>query len=168
MSQSNDFVSYVFSIIASDKGARADFRRADNDAYEWRIWPYLSRFIADLDEDVYRRRVYALIGSAIAKSRSDEDGQVPFGMAFRKLSKDNGGAGKDRFPPRLMRILSADGMEELIDISRPLLSYMCSEGIRLDFSRLLDDFLSFRFPVARQKVKARWAQEYLSVRDGEE
>ena len=94
MSQSNDFVSYVFSIIASDKGARADFRRADNDAYEWRIWPYLSRFIADLDEDVYRRRVYALIGSAIAKSRSDEDGQVPFGMAFRKLSKDNGGTGK--------------------------------------------------------------------------
>lgn len=161
MPKADNFVENVFRLIATDKGIRADFRRADNESYEWRIWPFIRPFVEDLEKNWIERRTYALIASAIAKSGENHNGTVAFGKAFSMIEQGRGSLSENKFPPRFMRILSSDSADELLDISRPLLSYISASGIKLDYAKLLEEFLLFRFPSKRQNVKARWAQQYL-------
>ncbi len=153
---SEAFVEYIFRVCSSDKGLRADLKRADNDSFEWKVWPIILKFNSTLDNDDVRR-AYALIGSSIAKSGRDADGSAGIGKAFRVISNDP----SDEFSPRFMRLLSSDSVSDLIDYLRPALSFIEAKGVQLDYSRLLDDILRFRFEDNRIRVKAAWASDYL-------
>ncbi len=158
MEKSNDFVDYIFARCKSDKAFRADLRRADNPAYEWKIWPIIMKYTGSLDSDD-TRRIFALVGSAIGKSNQETDGNVGIGKAFRIVS----GGSQDEFPLRFMRILSSEDVADVLAVLRPTFSYFDSEGVHLDFKRILSELLRFRFDSARTRVKAGWAADYLKI-----
>ena len=160
LARSDEYVDYLFRRCSEDKGFRADLRRADNPSFEWRVWPVIMSFAGKLDSDMVRRS-YALIGSAIGKSRQASNGEIRIGKAFRVISK--GKSENKQFPPRLIRFLSCDDLLDLIAILRPTLSYMISEGIALDFKCLLKDLLAFRYEENRDRIKAAWAADYLGA-----
>ena len=168
MSRSDEFVDYLFKICSRDKGFRADLRRADNPAFEWRIWPVINRFAGSLESDDIRK-AYAIIGSAIGKSGQSRNGNIGIGKAFRFISKGDAGkfpkgdAGK--FPPRFMRLLSSNDLSDLLMVLRPVLSYISSEDIALDYKGLLKSILGFRYEESRNRIKACWAADYLNVEE---
>ena len=160
MSRSDEFVDYLFEICSRDKGFRADLRRADNPAFEWKIWPVINRFAGSLEPDDIRK-AYAIIGSAIGKSGQSRNGNIGIGRAFRFISK--GDAGK--FPSRFMRLLSSNDLSDLLMVLRPVLSYISSEDIALDYKGLLKSILGFRYEESRNRIKACWAADYLNVEE---
>lgn len=151
-----EFVEYIYKRISADKGIRAILRRADNPSFEWRSWGLLHDAGIDIINE-HTRRAYVIIVSAIAKSKTDHNGAVSLGQAFRKISSD---ARSSEFSLRFRRLLSADSMDELLDILRPALSHILSEGIQLDFAELLNDLISLKFN--KYRIKLKWANEYLN------
>ena len=157
--RSDDFVSYLFSLKGKDKGMLASFKRADNEAYEWKTWQVLRRFV-DLERDD-ERRTFALVGACIAKSKQTVNGTVCLGRAFRIAAGDEGG----NYSPCFMRVLSAESLDELLVILRPSLAYLTNQCGNLDFCGILADVLSFKY--RRDSIRVRWAKDYLA-NDGEE
>lgn len=157
--RSDDFVGYLFSLKGKDKGMLASFKRADNEAYEWKTWQVLRRFV-DLEHDD-ERRAFALVGACIAKSKQSANGTVGLGRAFRLAAGDGG----DSYSPRFMRVLSAESLDELLVILRPSLTYLINQCGILDFGGILADILFFKYQ--RDSIRVRWAKDYL-VNDDEE
>lgn len=157
MKNSDAFLYYIEARIQTDKGFCADCKRADNEAFEWKLWPVINRFVDIRDED--KRKSYALIASSLAKSNTKKIGSLSLGKAFKILNK----AESQEFSPRFMRVLSADSVDELIEILRPSLGYISSENLCLDYKSILDQLL--RFSVDAERVKVRWASDYLNVED---
>ena len=156
----NEFVDLVFERKRSDSSFRAIMKSAAVPSLEWKAWTVINRFVKNLD-DTIEREAYALVGSSIAKSHFVSNGVNGIGKAIRIASKETDD--KNVFPPRLLRLLSANSSEELIDIMRPLLSFLDSKGIALDYKKILEDILQFRYGEdARMKVKSRWASDYFS------
>ena len=153
------FVDYVFKLIAEDKGIRADLRRADNPSFEWKVWPVIQQFIKDDIGIKGKRRAYALVAAAIAKSGMNENGNIGLGRAFHILEEEKGAVDPDNFPSRMARLLSCDSQEELEDVMRPVLSLMLSKGLRLDFKSLLDDLVYFN--LRKDEVRIGWAKDYI-------
>lgn len=157
--RSKEFVDYLFSLLGKDKGLRACFKRADNEAYEWKTWQVLRRFV-NLEHDD-ERRAFALIGACIAKSKQEANGSVGLGRACRIAA----GNEDDDFSPRFMRLLSAESADELLVVLRPSLAYLVSKCGNLDFAGILDDILAFKWK--REKIRVCWAKDYLNNDDGE-
>lgn len=156
--RSEDFVDYLFSLKGKDKGLMASFKRADNEAHEWKTWQVLGRFV-DLERDD-ERRAFALVGACIAKSKQSANGTVGLGRAFRIATGDDGG----NYSPRFMRVLSAENLDELLVILRPSLTYLTDQCGILDFDGILVDILAFKY--RRDSIRGRWAKDYLA--NGEE
>ena len=157
-----DFVNYVFRRMNEDKGFRADLRRADNPQFEWRIWPLINQFAGGIDNDD-KRSAYAIVASSIAKCGNKENGSFSLGQAMRIIASSE----KNKLSLRFARLLSADDARELIILLRPTLSMITSKGIRLDYVRLLNDLLKYRFEASREQVRISWASDYFNWSDQE-
>ena len=154
------FVEYVFERKESDSSFRAALKSATAPNLEWKAWAIINNFTKDLS-DKTERETYALIGSSIAKSHQKENGKTTLGRAIRIASKETND--ETTIPPRLLRLLSANSTDELLDVMRPTLSFLQSKEIPLDYDRILKDILSFRFgEESRTYVKSKWASEFLS------
>ena len=162
MGNPDAFIDYIFQRIKSDKGFRAEMRRANNPSVEWQAAGVLQHFLGDdfFVDDI--RHAYALVASAAANSSLNKDGMYGFGLAMRraadiKLSeKEN-----KQFHPRFSRILASDGLRDLLEILRPTLQLIGAKSIPLDYSRLLSDLLRFRDGSKRDRVRIEWAADYL-------
>ena len=160
MNNIESFVNYIFDRKENDSAFRATMKQSAIESLEWKSWSIIEKFIGNLS-DKYKRESFILIGSAIAKCQNKSNGTTKLGKAMAIASKDKGN--NEEFPPRFMRILSCSSIDELIDVLRPTLSFLNSKGIQLDYSDILSDIMNFRFEEdAKNKVKAKWASEFLS------
>lgn len=160
MKYSESFVSYIVDVCKRDKGIRADLRRADSDALEWKAWQYIHVFLEDLEKDEKKRNILVLIASSIASDTNPQNGNKKFGQAIRLIYPPP--KEYKQFPLRFARILSCDDIEELLLSMRPMIRLIASKGIKLDFAALMDDLLWFLQKEKQSDVKARWMQQYLT------
>jgi CRISPR system Cascade subunit CasB len=151
----SDFVQAVFDLRATNKGLAARLRRADNPGTEYQCWDFLVRFGCNLEHE-WDRIPLALIAAAICKSDQVGNGNAGLGTALLSCyDNEPEGAGK----ARLMRLLSCDSLIEVCRVLRPVLGLIASKGTaRLDFAALLRQL--HWFEAKRQRIQARWAQEY--------
>lgn len=155
--RSEDYVDYLFSKFAMDKKIRADFKRADEDSYEWKVWPVINQFTNLEWSD--SRRTFAFVGAAMAKSKQTTNGNEGLGAAFRRIA---GVVGAEDFSPRFMRLLSVSDLNELFLVLRPMMPHLLAESNGFDFKRLIRDLLHFKSNSDR--IRTMWASEYLNLR----
>ena len=151
------FVSYVLQKLQSDDtGFRAALTRADNPATEAQAWSVLVKF-CDLKND-RQRLPLALIGACMARVRAEENGKQSFGEALQ-LCKEKLGEDDERIERKLRRVLTCDDTLELVQVLRPILRFVVSQGnVALDYIQLLKDVLYFN-----EKTKLIWASQYYNV-----
>ena len=157
------YIGYLFSRCSSDKGFRAAMRHADNKAFGHSLPPVLLLRYPEIMESEETELIYSLIGAAVGKSKNGKDGDIGLGKAFRIIWKGKA----DEYSPRFRRVLSSTDVKDLAMVLRPVLSHIGSEGIDLDFSRLLSELLSFRYKGAQDRIKDGWIDDYLGRKDGE-
>lgn len=148
-----NFVAHVLSRCAVDSGFAARLRRADNPATEDQSYDILVRFGINIEND-YERSPFALIGAALARLHTTQDGTASLGRALKSCFEDG-----EQGDVRLRRVLACDRQEELCRILRPLLALLASKAVQpLCHARLLREMLYFNLDA--QHTKLRWAQEY--------
>lgn len=166
--RSVSFVNYVIHEINDDKGKGfgAKLRKADNENTEYQSWEILSRWVnIEWDSD---RKAFALIGASMARAKPSEDGKFSVGEALRMVhlrDKDIGDIEKSPSALRLRRILACKEKDELLDILKPIIRYVESNGIVLHYVRLLDEILWFNNERSREKTRARWAQDFFRKKE---
>ena len=163
-SRNENFIRFVMEKISQkDNGAVAALKRADNPATEYQCWEYLARFI-DIDKD-YERLPFAVIGSAIAKAKVEQNGTVKIGQAIARCYEE--GNQSDQAKAKLRRLLACDTTEEVCRILRSLFSLISSKGgAVLDYVSLLNDLCYYN--QYSQRVKSQWAQDFYRHYDIEE
>ena len=150
------FVHGVIERCQQDKGMAARLRRADNPATEYQSWEMLAAFGIDLERE-YQRLPFVTVAAAIAKAKSEQSGKLTLGQAIAACYED--GRESNQAKARLRRLLACDDLAEVCRILRALFSLIDSKvAAPLDFVRILEQLR--RFPFARGKVKAQWAQEF--------
>lgn len=147
------FVGHVIAKIKVDLGYRAVMSHADNPNQESLAWEHLIAYCDIGKED--ERKAYALVGAAIARNRPQHDGNLSIGSAFRYLVPNSDKKAEDREMTRLRRLLSCDSREELIQVVRPVLSYLSSRGTPICYRKLLQDIRYWG-----ENTKIRWAQDF--------
>ncbi len=161
MKQSEHFVNYIVDVCKRDKGIRADLRRADSNALQWKSWQYIHAFLEDLEKEEKKRNILVFIASSIAVDTNPQNGNKKLGQAIRLIYPPSK---KDKeIPPRFARILSCDDIDELLLSIRPMIRMIASKGIQLDFVALMDDFVWFLQKEKQPSIKAKWMQQYLSA-----
>lgn len=155
--------SFVASVIArcrEDKGLAARLRRADNPATEYQSWELLAAWHIDLERDD-QRLPFATVAAAIARSKAEANGTLSLGQAIARCYEE--GNQSDQAKTRLRRVLACDELPELCRILRPVLTLVESRVPQpLDYARLLKQLK--RFPLATQRVRAQWAQEFYAYK----
>jgi len=147
------FVEAVFSACASDKGAAARLRRADNPSTEYQSWDFLVGHGVDLEKP-WIRKPYALVAAAIARSKESANGSAPFGRALASCY-DDGNQSKPA-QARLRRVLACDNNEEATQVLRSVLTLIQQkQGGNLDYARLLRQLQWFG-----ERTKSQWAMEF--------
>lgn len=154
------YVNYVFENKENDAAFRAAMKNATKESLEWKAWPYIERFIGDINNKD-KRHIYAIVGEVIAKSRKSSNGTLSFGKAMRAVQNDSGESEEISYSPRMARVLSFDDLDDLLDTFKQILAFLDSRDISLDYVSVLDDLLQARFEDNREKLKARWASDYL-------
>ncbi len=157
------FVSFVIESIEKNKGITAALRRADNLATEYKSWEYLAKFNIALDNP-RERLPYTTIAAAMAKAKTEVNGSKKLGQLLASCYDD--GSNNAQAKIKLHRLLACDSVKEVCRILRPLLGLIRSRSKfsnDLDFIQLLKDLLNFRCDHSRQKVKAKWAQDFFYV-----
>lgn len=155
--------SFVASVIArcrEDKGLAARLRRAANPATEYQSWELLAAWHIDLERDD-QRLPFATVAAAIARSKAEANGTLSLGQAIARCYEE--GNQSDQAKTRLRRVLACDELPELCRILRPVLTLVESRVPQpLDYARLLKQLK--RFPLATQRVRAQWAQEFYAYK----
>ncbi len=150
------FVSGVIQQCQHDKGLAARLRRADNPATEYQSWELLAAYGIDLEHDD-QRLPFITVAATIARAKSECSGALRLGQAIAQCYAE--GKDSSQAKARLRRLLACDDLPEICRILRPLLALIASKvGQTLDYTRLLEQLLRFRFDP--QRVKAQWAQEF--------
>ncbi|MRJ43143.1 MULTISPECIES: type I-E CRISPR-associated protein Cse2/CasB [Idiomarina] len=156
-SREQRFVETVIERCLYDKGQAARLRRADNPATEYQSWELLGWFGVDLEKD-YERKPFVAIAAAIAKSKSERNGNLTLGRALASCYED--GRESNQAKARLRRLLACSDLTEVCRILRPLFTLIDSKiGQPLDYVRLLKQLRFFGFE-SGQRVKTQWAQEF--------
>lgn len=153
-----NYVNYIFKNKEKDVALCVAMKNATKENLEWKAWPYIENFIKDINNS-NKRHIFAIVGEAIAKSHMDNNGTMSFGKAMRAVESE-----KDKdvpYSPRMARILSFDDLDDLLDVFRQVLSFLGSKDISLDYAAVLDDLLQASFENDHEKLKARWASDYL-------
>ena len=156
-SRAEKFVAYVFARCEKDKGVAARLRRAGNPDTEHQSWEFLVRWV-DLDR-LNERLPHALIASRIASDEAHQNGSLNLGQAIARCYEK--GYENDSAKAKLRRLLSCNDVPEVCRVLRPLLSLIDSRvSGTLDYARLLDQLLNYRFADRRESVRAQWAQDF--------
>lgn len=160
--RNQNFISFIIDRINQNKGIAATLRRADNPDTEYQSWEYLAAFGIDL-ENSNQRLPFAIVAAAIAKNKNANEkianGSLGIGQTLALCYPE--GNQNDQAKAKLRRLLDCDSVSEVCRVLRPILSLIKSRSIgNLDFAKLLDDLLKFQWDEARQRVKARWAQDF--------
>jgi CRISPR system Cascade subunit CasB len=162
--KSQNFVNATIEKCQKDKGLAAALKRADNPATEYQCWEHLAAFYIDLEKD-YQRLPYATIAAAIAKSKTERDGNIGIGRAIALCYED--GNASDQAKTKLRRLLACEAVDEVCRILRPLFSLIEAKvGQNLNYAQLLSDLLYFHSNP--QRVKSRWAQDFYQCSNTEE
>jgi CRISPR system Cascade subunit CasB len=149
------FVGYVIERIAKDNGFAARLKRADNPATEYQSWEILAGFGIDLEKE-WQRLPYCVIGAALAVKPAS-NGTTSLGGAIAACYPE--GNQSEQAKARLRRLLACTSTSEACRILRPLLALMASRNVTLDFARLLNELQWFSGS-SRERIRARWAQEF--------
>lgn len=166
--KSVSFVNYLIEQINADKGKGfgAKLRKADNEKTEYQSWEILSRWVnLEWESD---RKAFALVGASLARSKPSEDGKLSVGEALRMVhlkDKDIGDIEKSSSALRLRRILACKEKDELMDILKPVLRYVESNGFLLHHALLLDEILWFNNDTSRERTRARWARDFFRKKE---
>jgi CRISPR system Cascade subunit CasB len=156
--RSQNFVNYIIRQVQENKGIAAALRRADNPNTEYQSWEVLAGFGVQLDNE-NQRLPFATIAADIARVKPLANGDMTIGQAIARSYED--GNQSDQAKAKLRRLLACDTTSEACRILRPLLSLIASKGgISLNYVALLDDLLWFSHDDSRQRIKARWAQQF--------
>jgi len=151
------FVTYVFTRCEKDKGIAARLRRTGNPDMEYQSWELLANWV-DLEHQD-ERLPYAMISSAIATADAKQNGNLTLGQAIARCYEE--GRDSDAAKAKLRRLLSCSDVSEACRVLRPLFSLVNSRvSGQLDYVRLLDQLLRYRFVDGRERVRAQWAQEF--------
>lgn len=152
------FVDYIIQQVQDNKGKAAALRRADNPNTEYQSWEVLAGFGVQLDSE-NQRLPFATIAADIARVKPLTNGNIIIGQAIARCYED--GNQSDQAKAKLRRLLACDTTSEACRILRPLLSLIASKGgVSLNYVALLDDLLWFSHDDSRQRIKARWAQQF--------
>jgi len=154
------FVAYIFARCEKDKGVAARLKRAGNPDTEYQCWELLANWGVDLERHD-ERLPYATISSAIAVADAKQNGSLKLGQAIALCYED--GRESDAAKAKLRRLLACSDVSEVCRVLRPLLSLSNSRVSGhgpLDYARLLDQLLRYRFDDSRERVRAQWAQEF--------
>lgn len=161
-------VAYVFRRCAEDTAFKAGLKKADNPDTEAQSWEYLADCGACLDRD-NERLAYATVLSAIAKSDRSANGKYKLGKAIRLAcgsnvsNVDNRKSAEERASRRFRRLISCGDIPEFVRVLRPLLQYINSQGIALDYANLLNCLKQISAsPDRAESIKAEWAQQFYS------
>ena len=131
-------------------------KHGDNTDLAWKAWPAIQPFLHDRFEDVQLRSIYVMIASAISRSKMTHDGRASFGECMFLIARDQGS-----YSIRFRRMLASDSVEELLDVLRPLFRNFESHGVSISYAQLLTDLYWFRTDGGRERVKTKWAEDYL-------
>jgi len=152
-SRGSAFVAFVLNRLTHDTAFGAALRRADNPATEYQSWEYLAKW-CDLDNTA-ERTCFATVAAGLAHAKQSAANPSSIGSAIARSYQD--GSQDDSAKRKLRRLLACDSSVEACQWVRPLLRLAESRGVRVNFSRLLDDLLFFD---VGPKVKERWATDF--------
>ncbi|MDR3342769.1 MAG: type I-E CRISPR-associated protein Cse2/CasB [Treponema sp.] len=160
------FVEMVIGRISGDNpdaAFRAAFSKADNPAFEYQCWEYLIKWqLCDIERS-RERKAFVLIGAALAKkAKARIDGNLGIGQAIARCYADEGkynGHEKDGAKTKLRRLLACDTTEEACDILRPLLDFIKSREVPLNYAGLLKELL-YSDEWFNDRIKPRWAKDF--------
>lgn len=156
--RSEKFVDYIIQRIKNNKGDAAALRRADNPNTEYQSWEILAGFHIKLDSE-NERLPFAAIAADMARAKPEHNGKILIGQAIARCYDE--GNQSDQAKAKLRRLLACDATAEACRILRPLLTLAESKGIKpLNYAALLDDLLWFSHDESRQRIKAKWAQNF--------
>lgn len=144
------FVATMIARVKTDTGCRAALRRADNPATESYAWEYLVSYCR-LDND-RERKVFAVVGAALARAVPDADGRLDLGAALRKIAP--GEDEKKTELGRLRRLIACD-RNEILNIVPGVVRYLESKGAAISYERLLNDLIYWE-----EAVKIRWTKNF--------
>ena len=145
------FTAAVIARAQTDTAFRAVMSRAGNPALESAAWEYLIPY-CNIEND-FERVPFAMIGASIAKIKPERNGISGLGEAFRSICKNE--VDQERESKRFRRLISCDSALELCTMLRPILQYLASKGVSIDFMQLLKDLLYWD-----QKTKIRWTIQF--------
>ena len=155
-------VAKIFARCKNDKGFAAALKRADNPDTAYQAWEILATYGVPLNKES-KRKPYALIFAAIARSSRENDGNLGLGAALATAYQDDGGRDSDAAKAKLRRILACDDVVEVCQVLRPILQLICSRGVGVSFEKLLNDLKYFK----SEKTLASWAQNFFGSKSKE-
>lgn len=158
-----EVVDKVFERCQNDSRFKVSLRKLGSKTTETMGWWALSELGVDLTKtkDVI---VTSFVFSAIARSGLEKNGNIPIGKAvLLACSKDSVQNGKERGSSRIRTLLSCHTENDYTMALHPLISLIDSRNVPLDFASLLYDLLSVRYPDARERIRARWANDFYST-----
>lgn len=161
-SREERFVDYVLEKTRLDTGFAARMRRADNRATAPQSWDCLAAFGVNLTRE-RELLPFALIGASLCRAKVKRNGETGLGRAMRLCFAEN----SDHGSLRMRRLLACDSAGEVCRILRPLLMLLAERlAAPLDYAGLLRELLLFGAPGQedlRERIKARWAQDFYSA-----
>ena len=158
---SRRFLTYLLERLGSnpkvkDSGLVARMKRADNPDMDYQVWDTLLFFHVDI-ENSRQRLPFCLVGAALCRHDSEQDGSAGLGEALRSCYTDETA---DSGTMRLRRLLNCSTTAEVCQVLRPILSLIESKASKpLDHHRLLEELLSFEGP-RQESIKIRWARQF--------
>ena len=159
-STSGRFIAFLLERLGQnpkrrDSGLVARMKRADNPDMTYQAWDTLLAFNIDLERES-QRLPYCLIGAALCRHDSAEEGSAGLGEALRSCYEDT----LDPGVLRLRRLLSCSTTAEVCQVLRSVLSLIESRArIPLNHQRLLEELLSFETS-KQERIKIGWTRQF--------
>lgn len=162
-SRSANFVDFLRQL---DRRAFAELRRSLGQAHSMSAIPYVEPFVAS-EESGWKRQMYYLVAGLLALVERPSEGPINqehgkhqnaeanFGVSVAELyiKRERSGSIEQRF----VRLLDAD-KEQLPNRMRQMVTLLHSQGLSIDWARLLDDLSAWRSDT--RWVQHQWARSF--------
>lgn len=157
------FVAHLNTLNDKDRGAMAALRHSlafEPGAYP-KAYPYVESFVgSDTHErDAYRLALYAVAGLF---ARHPHQRAQSLASAFGELMqlRSKPGEPNKSIESRFIALLGADA-ENVVDYLRQIVTLLASDGVGLDYARLLVDLSQWLNPhYDHSRLRQRWAREF--------
>lgn len=150
--------------IKDDRGMMADLRCVLVDGKKQRAWPALHRIHVQIEDEVK-----ALVAGLYA-THPEEVGQGNFGTTCKQIAakRDGGAKGDDKLTPterRFQHLLAAEAGEELFSRVTRLVLMAKSQGVSVNYEKLVIDLCFWNDRTRREWASAFW-NTYAALEDG--